>query len=129
MEIKSERDGEKERERGEPLGGLYDGACKNDRALTRYKSHYGINLLDPSPPTDFQPPLGSGALPLLYSELYLSALFLFLSYSFYGATGYGPHESHANSDKDSSLCCNVRSLTLNSLASSDSTCVRVLLTM
>lgn len=29
---------------------------KNDRALTRYKSHYGVNLLDPSPPTDFQPP-------------------------------------------------------------------------
>lgn len=28
---------------------------KNDRALTRYKSHYGVNLLDPSPPTDFQP--------------------------------------------------------------------------
>lgn len=31
-------------------------ACKNDRALTRYKSHYDVNLLDPSPPTDFQPP-------------------------------------------------------------------------
>lgn len=29
---------------------------KNDRALTRYKSHYGVNLLDPSPPTDLQPP-------------------------------------------------------------------------
>lgn len=29
---------------------------KDDRALTRYKSHYGVNLLDPSPPTDFQPP-------------------------------------------------------------------------
>jgi len=29
---------------------------KNDRALTRYKSHYDVNLLDPSPPTDFQPP-------------------------------------------------------------------------
>lgn len=29
---------------------------KNDRALTRYKSHYGVNLLDPSPPKAFQPP-------------------------------------------------------------------------
>lgn len=65
---------------------------KNDRALTRYKSHYGVNLLDPSPPTDFQPPgtmlgcrlwatsirIKSHCLPLALSLSILPTLYFFL---------------------------------------------------
>jgi len=53
-------EGQRERERDGEMGKVAAWRPvrrgKNDRALTRYKSHYGVNLLDPSPPTDFQPP-------------------------------------------------------------------------